>query len=96
MKKEGKRQAIKRHIRHAVRGGTTRLTEVPLVPPHQHNADEGVLRPETGNLKLPAGLIDAGNPEGLARPGLIVLIITALAAVFIGVIAWLVAQMPEK
>lgn len=79
----------KRKRRHAVKGGTTRLA--PAVN------EEGIIRPNTGNLRLPDALIEASdNKERTMMPGKVILTITALALIFIAIITWFVSEMPEK
>ena len=56
---------------------------------------EGVMRPDTGALRVPADLEeeDAGSS---ILPNKVVLVITLLALLFITIIAWFVAHMPAK
>ena len=93
-------------MRRAVRGGISRLRKqiMPAAqpqaagePPSSSNnlpQDAGVLRPDAASWRLPEGLAEAGDTEsnGL-MPGRVVIVITALALVFIAIITWFVSQM---
>lgn len=90
-----------KNLRHAVKGGTTRLKlhDPPfeqLLPDEEHSS-QGILRADTANLLVPVSLIEAGGerPHGL-MPGLVTRVIIIAGLIFISVIAWLVSRMPEK
>jgi hypothetical protein len=55
------------------------------------------MRLDSGELRLPEALAEAGETEsnGLL-PGRVVSVIAILAIVFIAIMAWFVSQMPEK
>jgi hypothetical protein len=56
----------------------------------------GIIRPDTGNLHIPAHLAETGNGQQTTRlPGVILVIIT-LALIFIAIITYFVANMPSK
>ncbi len=83
-----------RRRRHAVKGGTVRLTSSP---PDTADNGLGILRPNTGDFRLPDALIEAGdNRERGLMPGRVSLTIAALALIFIAIITWFVSQMPDK
>jgi hypothetical protein len=96
----------RRAMRRAVRGGISRLRK-QILPAAQSQAggaspassndlphEAGVLRPDAASWRLPEGLAEAGDTEsnGL-MPGRVVIVITALALVFIAIITWFVSQM---
>lgn len=56
----------------------------------------GILRLGTGELKLPSGMDDLGDSSAGRGIPKVVLVIVALSIVFIGIIAYFVAQMPPK
>lgn len=80
-----------RHLRHAVRGGTTRLKfrQQPVQPPAP-SATHPDLRIESSQ-PLPSTLIEAGDDQ-LQEPliGPIMWLVIILGLVFIGFIAWLI------
>ncbi len=106
--KPKRRKSKRRALRRTVRGGLSRLRK-QIAPPAQAAATDerngsgssaGILRPGSGYLRLPDALAEAGETEAddspVWMPGRIVLTITALAVVFIAIIAWFVSQMPVK
>ena len=54
----------------------------------------GVIRFETG--KLPSEFAGYNQKRESNRPGRVVIVIAALAVVFIAIIAWFIAQEPPK
>jgi hypothetical protein len=84
-----------RHLRHAVRGGTTRLKfrQQPVQPPAP-SATHPDLRIESSQ-PLPSTLIEAGDDQ-LQEPliGPIMWLVIVLSLVFIGFIAWLIRNSP--
>ncbi len=95
-------KSVKKRMRRshqAVRGGTTRLINPSLASPPATNGNggQGILRPNTGQLKLPDSLVEAGdNKPHKLMPGPFMLTIALLAVIFIAIIAWFVSQMPGK
>ena len=85
----------KLRAREAVRGGTSRLT-TPQAPAQEQKQNSGILRPNTGMLRLPSGLTESSERQASQLPGRVMLIIISLAIVFIIVIAWFVAHEPPK
>jgi hypothetical protein len=62
----------------------------------QANANgAGIMRPDTGNLSLPDGLEDIGEGRRADHPARVVLIIVTLALIWIAIVAYFVAQMPD-
>jgi hypothetical protein len=55
----------------------------------------GIMRPDTGNLSLPTNLDNLGESEQTARPVRVVLVIVTLALIWIAIITYFVAQMPD-
>lgn len=94
------KQALPRRARKRVSGGVTKLTSskpaFAVAPDTSTGADDGVLRMESA-AQLPAALAEAGdNSEPGISPGPLVLLITALAVLFIIIITWFIARMPAK
>ena len=58
-------------------------------------AENGIMRPDTGPLRMPSDLSDE-DKGGSLLPNKVVLFITLLALLFIATIAWFVSQMPPK
>ena len=58
-------------------------------------AANGVMRPDTGALRMPSDLNDE-RKGGSLLPDKVVLVITLLALLFIATIAWFVSKMPPK
>ena len=56
---------------------------------------EGVMRPDTGALRVPTDLEEQDTGSSIL-PNKVVLVITLLALLFIAIIAWFVAHMPPK
>jgi hypothetical protein len=56
----------------------------------------GVIRPETGPLRLPAAFSEGAEKRPGILPGRVVLVILVLAAAFISIITWFVAHMPPR
>jgi len=111
--RKSKRRTLRRTVR-AVHGGLSRLRKQAIgsasddPAPHSDNgahSDAGILRPNSGYLRLPEALAEVGETEaddsssqsGLSdwMPGRVVLVITALAIAFIAIIAWFVSRMPD-
>ncbi|MFN0084435.1 MAG: hypothetical protein ACKVX9_03515 [Blastocatellia bacterium] len=99
------RKSKRRALRRAVRGGISRLRK--QVRPETQSAAEssaspaapGILRPDAASWRLPDGLAEAGESDSQEgawswMPGAVVITITALALLFISVIAWFVSRMP--
>ena len=55
----------------------------------------GVMRPDTGALRVPSDLNDEDRGSSIL-PNKVVLVIALLALLFIAIIAWFVAHMPAK
>ena len=62
---------------------------------HEASNNAGVIRPDTGQLALPAGLDDIGEGQQSNQSSNVVLIIVALALIWIAIIAYFVARMPD-
>jgi hypothetical protein len=88
----------RRRAEQAVKGGATRLTaaQAPSSPAAEQGNGAGIIRPNTGALRLPRGLVDSGERPPSERPGWVMILITGLALIFIAIITWFVAQMPPK
>ena len=83
--------AVKKRVR--TRDGTE---PKPLPAKGKDSATEnGIMRPDTGALRVPSDLNDEGK-SGSLLPNKVVLFITLLALLFIATIAWFVSQMPPK
>jgi hypothetical protein len=97
-----KKDRSKRRLdnRNAVKGGTTRLS-TPRVKATSETAKGAsgnglwTLRQDTKGMHLPDALIEATGAERSA-PGSFMLLIVALAVIFIATITWFVSNMPEK
>lgn len=81
-----------RHLRHAVKGGTTRLklrgaAEPPAVAP---KPGAGLLRIESREL-IPPALVEAGDAAQEPLFGPIMWLVIILGLSFIGFIAWLIS-----
>jgi hypothetical protein len=88
------RQRRSRRARPAVTGGTTRLTatQESSASDAQRNHRAGIIRPNTGMLRLPADLAEPAERPLSARPGPVVAVIIGLALAFIALITWFVAH----
>lgn len=62
---------------------------------HETENNAGIMRPNTGDLNLPAGLDDIGETQQTDSPAGVVIIIVALALIWIAIITYFVARMPE-
>jgi hypothetical protein len=104
MSKHGKDK--RRGARHAVKGGTTRLTSpLKIKPPEQApppsaliSSDSVHQRQELNNFNVPAALVEASGTKQRTHwlPGNLMLTVIALALVFIAVIFWFVSHMPDQ
>jgi hypothetical protein len=56
----------------------------------------GIIRPNTGDLHLPADIEAIGEGKQTNRPPRIMIVIVTLALIFIAIIAHFVSQMPAK
>jgi hypothetical protein len=65
-------------------------------PPAPQGNGAGIIRPDTGALKLPSGFGELGQQESSGDSARIVLVIAVLAITFIIIIAYFVSQMPPK
>ena len=61
-----------------------------------HAKAAGVIRPDTGDLHVPADLIESGGGKQVNAPPRVMLVIIALALIFIAIITYFVSQMPPK
>lgn len=78
------------HLRHAVKGGTTRLRRrEPAIPPVTPDNHDGMLRIESREL-VPPALIEAGDEANEPLFGPIMWLVIILGSAFIAMIAWLV------
>src|SRR5438128_6983191 len=84
----------KRRPRQAVGGGTARLIRPPEPSSPGASNGAGIIRPETGMLHLPSGLVEPGEHRLIKRPSPVVMVIVGLALVFIAIITWFVAHEP--
>jgi hypothetical protein len=81
--------AMKKHV--AVKGGlhrSGRRRKTEESPPAR-----GLIRPETGTLRLPS---DLEETQTSVPPPRIVLVIVVFWLLFIAIITWFVAHMPPK
>ena len=62
---------------------------------HETENNAGVIRPDTGQLNLPSGLDDIGEGQQSNKPAGVVLVIVMLALVWIAIITYFVARMPD-
>lgn len=104
-------QAAKRWLRkrkRAVKGGLVKLValtgEAKVEDSKQLSAtitanpqdDSGILRPDDSKFRLPIALAEAGELETTGwMPSRFVLLVVAMAIIFIAIVAWQVSQMPE-
>lgn len=64
---------------------------------HNQSRVAGIIRPDTGDLHMPSGLVESGGGgQQTNSPPRVMLVIITLALVFIAIIAYLVSQMPKK
>ena len=63
---------------------------------HSQKRPAGVIRPDTGDLHLSADLAERGEGRQTKPPPRVMLVIIALALVFIAIITYFVSQMPPK
>ncbi len=56
----------------------------------------GILRLETGELRLPSGMEELGESSTAERFPKVVMVIVALSLIFISIITYFVTQMPAK
>jgi hypothetical protein len=56
----------------------------------------GIIRPNAGDLHMPADLAESGHGQQTNGPPRVMLVIITLALIFIAIIAYLVSQMPNK
>ncbi|HEX8088870.1 MAG TPA: hypothetical protein VF762_08465 [Blastocatellia bacterium] len=56
----------------------------------------GIIRPETGDLHLPADIEAIGEGEQTNSPPRILFLIITLAFIFIAVVAYFISKMPVK
>lgn len=89
---------VRRRLRHAVIGGVTRLSKrkhpqtSPAVPVTADKREDGIIRPQTSNLHLPAGLVDSGAGVSDERINLVVVVVVILSLLFIGIVTWAIAR----
>ncbi|HWQ35729.1 MAG TPA: hypothetical protein VNQ79_22990 [Blastocatellia bacterium] len=87
---------LRRKRRQAVTGGTTRLTRRLSPPDHRQNEQaqntDGIIRPRTGRLHLSSDLIESGGGMSDEGANKVVIVVVALALIFIGLIAWFIAH----
>ena len=67
----------------------------PAATSESSTKTDGVIRPDTGALRIPSDLNDEDRGSSIL-PNKVVLVITLLALLFITIIAWFVAHMPPK
>ena len=72
-----------------------REPKIPRVKREPRPAENGIMRPDTGALRMPSDLSGEDKGDSLL-PDKVVLFITLLALLFIATIAWFVSQMPAK
>ena len=92
---------FRKRRRQAVTSEATRLTgklQMPaaLQPPAEALADkgsgdDGIIRPQTGNLHVSAEVFDAGENISDASTNKIIMAIVGLALAFIAFITWMIA-----
>lgn len=94
------RQKSKRRLSQAVRSKTQRLHAVVEKPPpaleraHQSSATSPAL--DFRNPRFTEEIVASAAADKEDRLPSVMLVITVLAVIFIGLITWFVAQMPEK
>jgi hypothetical protein len=75
---------------------TMQYSEQDLQNLAHHQGGAGIIRPETGDLHLPDGLVESGEGRQANSPPKVMLIIIILAVTFISIISYFVSQMPPK
>jgi len=91
-----KMKRTKRKLRQFVKGGTTRLINPDRVREKPEISENGILRQNTGVLRLPDALVEASDAQSAnLLPGPIMITISIIAIIFISIIAWFVARMPD-
>jgi len=63
---------------------------------HNQSSSAGIIRPNTGDLHMPSGFVEAGDGQQTNSPPRVMLVIITLALVFIAIITYFVTQMPKK
>jgi len=63
---------------------------------HENTNHAGIIRPDTGDLSLPSGLDSIGEGRRTEHPARVVLVIVVLALIWIAVITYFVARMPDS
>jgi hypothetical protein len=94
VKKSKKRPAKKRLLANAVRSHTRRLQHSQVT--ETHVAPDPAAPASAEPLDFPKDLVDGRQTDGVNKLPSVMLVITILALLFIGLIAWFVAQMPAK
>lgn len=69
--------------------------EIQSLSRNQSNG-AGIIRPNTGDLRMPLDFAEHGYGQQTGRPSRVMLVIITLALVFIAIITYLVSQMPKK
>ncbi|MFN0123113.1 MAG: hypothetical protein ACKV2V_21645 [Blastocatellia bacterium] len=88
--------------REAVAVEATRLTGkltlpagmLPTITPPAMPPDDGVIRPDTGKLHLPADVYEPGADVSDERADLVMLVIVLLSLLFIGLVTLLIVMQP--
>jgi hypothetical protein len=63
---------------------------------HTQSRVAGIIRPSTGDLHMPTGLVESEDGQQTNSPPRVMLVIITLALIFIAIITYLVSQMPKK
>lgn len=63
---------------------------------HSENRVAGIIRPDTGDLHVPSDFVEHRDGQKTRTPPLVMVVIIALALVFIAIITYFVNQMPSK
>ena len=63
---------------------------------HSQNNGSGIMRPNTGDLHMPANLEETRDGQKTNSLPRVLLVIIMLALIFISIISYFVAQMPKK
>ena len=56
----------------------------------------GIIRPNTGDLHVPADFVETGDGQETNRLPRVILVIITLALIFIAIITYFVTRMPSK